>query len=206
MDGTTVEEKQHVTATKEQHVTGNDEQWRKVLGDLIYLKRFPVMKRKYFTNNVSTKNVLTLEETVEIYQSSVIYTFPTNMRLSNSMLNIWRCISYLNENISWNQDGTDDCLDFTTNVDCYIYGIFVFGSNQYSGQHEVNINILNGPTLLGSTNTKLNSVEGTYYYPINLDKPLRISKNIRYTIELNMKGNNCFCGKDLQAVVKIYDD
>jgi hypothetical protein len=67
------------------------------------------------------------------------------------------CLSYLNENISWNQDGAEDFLDFTTNGDCYIYGIFVFGSNQYSGQHEVNINILNGSGILGSTSTKLNS-------------------------------------------------
>jgi len=161
---------QHATANEEQHVTANDEQLRKVLGDLIYLIRFPTMKRKYFTNKVSIKNVLTLEEKLEIYQSfdgKVIDTFPTNIRLSNSTLNIWRCKSYLNEHISWNQDGADDCLDFTTNV---------------------------------------KNIMGKYYYPINLAKPLRISKNIRYTIKLNMKGNNCFYGKDLQSVVNIYDD
>jgi hypothetical protein len=27
------------------------------LGDLIYFIRFPIMERKYFTNEVSTKNV-----------------------------------------------------------------------------------------------------------------------------------------------------
>jgi hypothetical protein len=53
-------DEQHVTAIKEQHVTDNDEQLRKVLGDLIYLIRFPITERKYFTNEVSTKNVLTL--------------------------------------------------------------------------------------------------------------------------------------------------
>ena len=79
--------KQHVTATKRKHKTGNDEQLRKVLGDLIYLIRFPIMKRKYFTEKVSTKNVLTLKEKVEIYQSfdgKVIDKFTTHVRLSNT--------------------------------------------------------------------------------------------------------------------------
>ena len=208
----------HVSANKEQrvtgydgqHVTANDEQLRKVLGDLIYLIRFPIMTRKYFTNNVSTQNVLTLDEKVEIYQSfdgKVIDTFPTYVRLklSNAELKVLRCKSHLKTNSSWNQDGADDCLDFTTNFDCYIYGIFVFGSNQHSGQHEVNINILTGSGILGSTSTQFNSVEGYTFYPINLAKPLRILKNIRYTIKLNMKGNMCFSGTGYKTVVKIDD-
>jgi hypothetical protein len=55
-----------MTDIKEQHMTANDEQLRKVLGDLIYLIRFPIMKCKYFTNEVSTKNVLTAEDTVVV--------------------------------------------------------------------------------------------------------------------------------------------
>jgi hypothetical protein len=57
-------EEQHMPRSEEQNMTDNDEQLRKVLGDLIYLIRFPIMERKYFTNEVSTKNVLTLEEKV----------------------------------------------------------------------------------------------------------------------------------------------
>jgi hypothetical protein len=52
----TGDEEQHVTTKDKQHVTANDEQLRKVLKDLIYLIRFPVMERKYFTNEVTTKN------------------------------------------------------------------------------------------------------------------------------------------------------
>ena len=184
-------EEKHVNRSEEQNMTDNDGQLRKVLGDLIYLIRFPIMERKYFTNEVFTKNVLTLEEKVEIFQSfhdKSIYTFPTNMRL----LEVWRFDSNLNKSNSWNHKEADDCLDFTTNFDCYIFGVTVFGSKQYSGQHDVKINILSGFTILGSTSTKLYSVEGKELYPINLAKPLRILKNIRYTIKLNMKGDRCF--------------
>jgi hypothetical protein len=186
---------QHVSANKEQHVTANDEQLRKALGDLIYLIRFPIMKRKYFTSTISTKNVLTLEEKVEIYQSfdgKVIDTFSTNVRLFN-----------LNKNISWNNDGVDECLHFTTNFDCYIYEIFVFRSNQYSGKHEVNINILNDSAVLDSTSTQLNSVVGKQYYEINLANPLRILNNIRYTIKLNMKVISASVVTNYKTIVKI---
>ena len=76
-------EEQHMTRSEEQNMTDNDEQLRKVLGDLTYLIRFPIMERKYFTNEVLTKNVLTLEEMVAIYQSfdgKKICTFPAHVR------------------------------------------------------------------------------------------------------------------------------
>jgi hypothetical protein len=165
------------------------------------------MERKYFTNEVSTKNVLTLAEKVEIFQSfdgKLIDTFPASVRLSNSKLEVWRCESCIGS--SWGHPGADDGIDFTTSCDCYIYGIIVFGSTQYAGQHDVNINILNGSILLGSTNKKLTSVPGKESYPIELAEPLRILKTIRYTIQLNMKGKSCFTGKDYRTVVKIDDD
>jgi hypothetical protein len=203
-----VNDGRRVTANAEHHVTGNDAQLRKALEDLIYLIRFPIMERKYFSNEVCTRNVLTAEEKVEIFLSfdgKQIYTFPANMRLPISKLEVWRCESNLNTSEPWYHNGEDDCLDFTTNFDCSIVGINVFGSTQYSGHHEVNINILNGSTHLGSTRTKLKHVPGKQLYPLDLAEPIRILKNIAYTIKLNMKGNSCFRGKDYKTVVKIDD-
>ena len=199
---------QHATTNDGHQVTANNEQLRKVLEDLIYLIRFPIMERKYFINEVSAKNVLTLEEKMEIFQSfdgKLIDTFPANMRLSYSKLEVWRCESDSVKCIRWNHNDLDDFLDFSTNIDCYIYGIIVFGSTQYSGQHDVNIKILNGPTILGSTSTKLYSVPGKESYPIDLAEPLRILKNITYTIKLNMKGNSCLRGNNYKAILKIDD-
>ena len=53
----------------DQNRTVNDENIRQVLGDLLYLVRFPIMERKYFTENVSKKSLLTLDEIVKVYQS-----------------------------------------------------------------------------------------------------------------------------------------
>jgi BTB/POZ domain-containing protein 1/2 len=44
----------------------NDENIRQVLGDLLYLVRFPIMERKYFTENVSKKRLLSSDEIVKV--------------------------------------------------------------------------------------------------------------------------------------------
>jgi hypothetical protein len=95
--------------------------------------------------------------------SQVLFFPPVNIRLSMSKLEVCRFETYLDKNRTWTHGGPDDCLDFTANFDCYINGIIVFGSKQYSGQHEVNINILNDSIILGSTSTKLNSVPGIFH-------------------------------------------
>jgi BTB/POZ domain-containing protein 3/6 len=200
---------QHVTGSDGQHVTANDAQLRKALGDLIYLIRFPVMERTYFTKEVSTKNVLTSVDKVAIHHSfngMLIDTFPAYMRLPISKQKVWRCETSFNKDCFWVQNGEDECLDFTTNFDCYIFGINVFGSKEYSGQHDVNINISDGSTILGSTSKKINSVPGTESYPIDFIEPLQILKNITYTIKLNMKGDICFSGTDYKANVILDHD
>jgi len=166
------------------------------------------MERKYFSREVSTKNVLTKDEQLEIYRSfdgiSGIGTFPGNKRLNDAKV-VWRCKVNLQKKKFWRHDGVSDCLDFTLSYDCDIYGILVYGSKQYSGQHYVKISILNGSTILSSAFTKLTSVPGKEVYPIYLPEPLRIFTNSTYTIQLNMERNTCFCGKDFKTVVKTDD-
>jgi hypothetical protein len=80
---------------QDQNLTVNDENIRQVLGDLVYLVRFLIMERQYFTEIVSKKIVLTLDEIVKVYQSfdgDEIDVFPTkwrnkeHMRLNQTLL------------------------------------------------------------------------------------------------------------------------
>jgi hypothetical protein len=50
----------------------------------------------------------------------------------------------------WVQNGKNDYLDFTTNLDCIMLGIHVFGSSTYSGKHDINLTILNSSDVLKS--------------------------------------------------------
>jgi hypothetical protein len=190
----------------DQNLTVNDENIRQVLGDFLYLVRFPIMERKYFTENVSKKSLLTLDEIIKVYQSldeEEIGVFPTKWRNIEEMEQMvcLRCDSASLD--MWVQSGKDDCLDFTTNRDCTILGINVFGSNTFSGMHDINLNILKSSDVLRSIKTVLYSEKGQKIYPVMFGKPLLVKKNTRYTIQLNMKGPHVFTGKSYKKIVAL---
>jgi len=190
----------------DQNLTVNDENIRQVLGDLLYLVRFPIMEPKYFTENVSKKSLLTLDEIVKVYQSlddKEIGVFPTkwrNIEHTEHMVCL-RCDT--NNSGQWIPGQLGDSLDFTTNLDCIIIGINVFGSYTCSGKHIISLTILKSPRVLRSIKTVLYSEKGHEMYPVMFDKPLLVKKNTRYTIRLEMKGPKAFTGKSYKEIVAL---
>ena len=186
-----------------QNLTANDENIRQVLGGLLFLVRFPIMERTYFTENVSKKSLLTSDEIVKVYQSlddDKIDVFPTKWRNIEHMV-YRRCDS--SNSGDWNHDGHNDCFDFTTNLDCIMLGINVFGSSTYSGKHDMNLTILNSSDVLRNIETVLYSEEEKKIYPVMFEKPLLVKKNTRYTIKLNMTGPKAFTGKSYKKIVAL---
>ena len=166
------------------------------------------MERKYFTENVSKKSLLTLDKIVKVYQSlddEEIDLFPTKFRNKEHMEHslCLRC------DTNWIHDGDNDCLDvstnldFTTNLDCIMLGINVFGSSTYSGKHDIDLTILNSSNVLRSIETVLYSEEGQGIYPVMFGNPLLVKKNTRYTIMLNMTGPKAFTGKSYKKSVAL---
>jgi len=161
------------TRCHDQNLLVNDENIRQVLGDLLYLVRFPIMERKYFTGNVSKKTLLTVDELLKVYQSfdgEEVDMFPTKMRTMEATVCL-RCDT--DHSDDWNQEGENDCLDFTTNLDCIISGIYVFGSTTYSGKHDTSLTILKSSDVLRSIETVLCSEKGMEMYPVMFDASSR---------------------------------
>ena len=188
---------------QDQNLPVNDENIRQVLGDLLYLVRFPIMERKYFTEKVSKKSLLSYQEIINIYQSfddEEIAVFPRKRRTIEPMV----CLRCDTDNSGlWTHGGSTDCLDFTTNLDCIIVGIKVFGSNTYSGEHDISFNILKSSEVLRSIETVLYSEKGQEMYPVMFEKPLDVKKNTRYTLELNMKGPEAFSGESYKMIASL---
>ena len=109
---------------RDQRLIVNDENIRQVLGDLLYLVRFPIMERKYFTEKVSKKSLLSSDEIINVYQSlddEAIALFPTKRRHTEPIV----CLRF--DTDTDNSGGcTINCLDFSTNSDCIMLGINVF--------------------------------------------------------------------------------
>jgi hypothetical protein len=66
----------------------------------------------------------------------------------------------------------------------------VLGSNNYSGKHDIRLNILKSSDVLRSIKTALYSEKGQKIYLVMFGKSLLVKKNTRYTKQLNMKGPN----------------
>jgi hypothetical protein len=144
-------------------------------------------------------------ELINVYQSlddEELAVFPTKRRNIEHMV-CRRCDISFKHSEGWTQNGANDCLDFTTNLVCIILGVNVFGSNTYSGKHDISLNISNSSDVLRSIETVLYSEEGQKIYPVMFGKPLHVKKDTRYTIQLNMKGPEAFIGKSYKAIVSL---
>jgi hypothetical protein len=190
---------------QDQHLTVNDEHTRQVLGDFLYLVRFPIMERKYFTENVSKKSLLTLDEIVKVYQSlddEKISVFPTKLRNIEHMEHMVCLRCDTNNSGHWKPYERGDYLDFTTNLDCIMLGINVFGSYTYSGKHDIRLTIVKS-NVLRSINTVIFSEKGQEIYPVMFGSPLLAEKNTRYEIYLKMNGPNTSTGKSYKEIVAL---
>ena len=147
--------------------------------------------------------LLILVELLNIYQSfddEEIAVFPRKRRTIEPMVCL-RCDT--DDSGLWTHGGSTDCLDFTTNLDCIIVGIKVFGSNTYSGEHDISFNILKSSEVLRSIETVLYSEKGQEMYPVMFEKPLDVKKNTRYTLKLNMKGPEAFSGESYKMIASL---
>lgn len=187
---------------REQELAVTDENVRAAIGDLIYLIRFPLMERKFFTNEVSTRHILSPNEIINVFQSydgRKVEAFSSKLRLENPV-RFYRCD--LNEGkTSWTQDGSVDSIEFSADFNGLLLGIIVFGSKEYKGNHDVSVKIIQFFTVLTSTTTTVMSKEGQEMYDVMFIEPIKINKNVRYTIQLTMTGPRTFTGQNYATTI-----
>ena len=163
------------------------------------------MERKYFTENVSKKSLLSSDEIVKVYQSfddEKISVFPTKLRNIEHMEHMVCLRCDTNNSRQWTPAEFGDYLNFTTNLDCIILGIHVFGSYTYSGKHDIRLTFVKS-IVLRSINTVIFSEKGQEIYPVMFGSPLLVEKNTRYTIYMKMNGPNTFMGKSYKEIVAL---
>ncbi|XP_063448949.1 BTB/POZ domain-containing protein 6-like [Mytilus trossulus] len=174
----------------------NDKNIRDELGDLILRIRFPLMKQDYFSRQISTRDILTKDEIVQIFQSF------NDQQLTNCIFRIekrhpepisfFRCEVNNNRAARWITKCEDD-LAFKVDRDCFLKSVILF-TPRVMGKTvpEIDLNIViksnDGTKQISITKcmeildlrTPNKSVTVTNVFSI----PIPVKKEIRYTIRL----------------------
>ncbi|XP_052073923.1 BTB/POZ domain-containing protein 6-like [Mytilus californianus] len=207
---------------EEKNLEMNDKNVRDELGDLLYLVRFPIMKQDYFSRQISTRDILTKDEIVNVFQSFndqqlTSCKFRTEKRLPKP-IPFFRCEVNNNRNARWITKYDDD-LDFKVDRDCFLKSVIIFtprvtGKTLPELSPTILITSTEGNNLRPKTNwmekldlttSSVHSETVTHVFYI----PVPVKKEVRYTIHfmMDISANFFFfnTGKDYRPTVTVDD-
>ncbi|CAC5401246.1 BTBD3_6 [Mytilus coruscus] len=111
------------------NVERNPENLRSVVGNLLYLIRFPLVDKTYFSQFVSHTGILTLPEIVNVFRShygekSDVFVEKTRVPLAKRVTHTFT--RHASRRSGWNARGVD-ALDVESDKDIWANGVVVFG-------------------------------------------------------------------------------
>ncbi|KAK3103543.1 hypothetical protein FSP39_020019 [Pinctada imbricata] len=204
------------------------ENQRTVLGDLLYLVRFPLLGDKYYTEVVADMNILNDEEKVELFKyfykrndkrcrfsdtNRFSSATPAAMSMSchsdmGDTRPIQTCMRYqtVYEDGSWYCGGEPDAISFTCNDKISLHGVLVYGSYIGEGVYDVTCSIYDFTDReVGQKKIRLKTSDSQNTYPILLDHPIDINSGKKHSIVVKLTssdGLDTYQGKNgLSAVV-----
>ena len=213
---------------KKQSLEPTSDNLRVVLGDILYLVRFPLLGEAYFTNVVSDSGLLTDAEKVELFKyfyksGGETKSFITRNRYANSELSqhsvppdkkpgdrsIQTCMRFgsVLEEGSWYCGGEADAISFSSNQNLWLHGVLVYGSYIGEAVYDITCNVFDSDDhelLLMRTQVKTSEHQLTYI--ILFETAICTVKNTKYTVLVrvtNPDGIDTYQGKDGSASVNV---
>lgn len=172
---------------------------RKVLGDLLFHIRFPIMAFDVFMNEIVPTKILSDDETdviSKIILGEHVEKCFFKKKNRNLTMKLYRFQKTSAPTWNWNLNGEEDAIDFETNKSILLHGILLYGSRDvpYTYVVEVRISsVTNGNSCLKHVPPK--KVSGSeQIFPMEFDNPCQIHPNERYKISVRMKGPKSFSG------------
>jgi len=174
----------------------SDGEIRRILGDVLYLIRLPTMTMKEFTELAAHSEVLTADE-----KNDVFVYIATHEKLESLMFSTkcrWRFVErVLNRSMVVRSSLRQCCLcnaiDFQTTVLSAIIGVGLYGGEEGS-VHDVVVGVFKGDKCLSVTVAQMLSVSDKSPIRVELERPVLIHRNVRYTLRVMMKGPKTWCG------------
>ena len=194
----------------------NGENQRAELGNLLYLIRFPLMGKEYYTDIISEMDILSDKEKVELFKfyyrkGNKTSTFITQERSekmdefdtkeSEDTRPIQTCIRYQSvyEDGSWYCGGEPDAIAFTTNHPITLHGVLVYGSYIGEGVYDITCSLYDiADHEVATRRTRLKTSESQHTYPVLLEHPVNITNSKKHTVVVkltNAEGLDTYQGK-----------
>lgn len=205
----------------------NDETRRDMLGDLLYLIRFPTMDIAYFTHKVSLGNVLTNDETLSIFQyfHGEVQQLPnrfnkkprhriaqknrepaepvkiSDYRKTPSKERILRVARFSSCNGEWKQNGPPDAISFSVSRTIILYGVQIYGTARGQEMYTVKLFIYDDlKEEVRKTDATIYTNSSKQKYDVYLSEPVRVPPRRNFTAVVLMKGGPTRKGADGEAV------
>uniref|UniRef100_H2ZC55 BTB domain-containing protein n=1 Tax=Ciona savignyi TaxID=51511 RepID=H2ZC55_CIOSA len=210
-----------------QEMEPNKENCRKVLGDVIYLVRFPLMNIEEFAQGPAQSGILTDREIVDLFlyftlnpKPRVRFSDRPRCTLSGKEQNVCRFRDVAER---WGYSGTSDRIRFQVNRKIYVVGFGLYGAVTSPADFQANIQVslasfnkcssflgivsVENGVVLGQNDTGF-SCDGTNKtFRVMFKQPIEIKANQSYVAcaTLNVKHNSYYRRKGHRRVTKDTD-
>jgi len=180
--------------------SGNDNptdgEIRHMLSDILYLIRFPTMTMKEFAELARHSEVLTADEKNEVFiykatnENVESLKFATNRRQRFAETVLERLVV---AGSSLRHCRMFDAIDFETTESTMIVGVGLYGGEKGSA-HDVSVQVSQGDKFLIRTVRRMVSVGDKTPVRVELQKPIIIRQNVRYSLRVTMRGAKTWWG------------
>lgn len=167
---------------------------RKVLGEALFLLRIPAMSLEEFANGAAQSELLTLEETNEIFlyftaQKKPNLNFPIVKRKGLMPQCCHRFQSSAYRSNQWRYRGRCDAIQFAVDKRIFIAGFGLYGSSSGAAEYMVRIELKRNGTIVGERETSFKSDGSSSTFPVWFCNPIQIEPEIYYTATVILAGD-----------------
>ena len=165
---------------------------RKVLGDILYKVRFPLMESAYFTRKVATTDLLSDAEKEDLmsYHVTEKDIVPTYFEASERVVQVMRGIASTTYKAGIVNNHNKPTLGFKVSHDYLLHGILVFGCNAGTCTYRLRVKVgaHDNKTIERQLDTIIDTSFDTEVYHIMFDTNLHVEADRLYVVCIDISG------------------
>uniref|UniRef100_A0A671DLS1 BTB domain containing 6 n=1 Tax=Rhinolophus ferrumequinum TaxID=59479 RepID=A0A671DLS1_RHIFE len=167
---------------------------RHVLGPALYLVRIPTMTLEEFANGAAQSDILTLEETHNIFlwytaANKPLLAFPLTKRKGLAPQRCHRFQSSAYRSNQWRYRGRCDSIQFAVDRRVFVAGLGLYGSSSGKAEYSVKIELKRLGVVLAQNLTRFVSDGSSSTFSVWFEQPVQVEQDTFYTASAVLDGS-----------------